>query len=74
MLTREFNIDIVLVLWDAIFAFDAEFTNKGKCSSQYDNKDYGKELNGPLCLLDYLVVAMIEYLKKDCTYMNSIIN
>jgi hypothetical protein len=68
LISREFHPSNVLQLWDVIFSY-----NKygGKGGEFYADKIYSTNLEGELSMLDFIIVSMLLYIKKDCTYVNS---
>jgi hypothetical protein len=56
---REFHPRDVFILWDAILANDQIQTNNNLIGEEY-----------PLILIDYIAVAMINYIREDCKFLD----
>lgn len=66
ILSREFNIDMALNLWDYIFAgIKDEFRQDRDFGDMYYIDGYFDSTEDPLINLDYLCLAMIENIRSD---------
>ena len=66
ILSREFNIEVVLNLWDYIFVgIKNEHRTDRDFGDMYYNDEYFESKNDPLLNIDFLWLAMIENIRDD---------
>lgn len=61
-MSREYNVDHTLVLWDYIFAGILDTTRSG---NEYDEFDLRSAQDDPFVNLEFLSVAMICLIRED---------